>query len=225
MIVSVNDLEVFLYLVIYTFVVTAWDRLCNTACGQPAHVRTRSVTCQGSDGQNYHESHCVLTQTKPHETEQCPRTRACGNIYERPEFWYCFILCMFSVTYRWQLGVFTPSCAVTCGHPKTMQSRSVVCYGTNGVAYTDDVCVTHQVGLKPIADRECPATAACGNSYYSKNSIPDFQKLFRYFVILNLFKLLIIGKHQHSLLAQLNVDYKHLKFIVVFIVKLIITLL
>jgi hypothetical protein len=107
-------------------------------------VQQRNVTCTRSDGLPSPCSSCPAEAgAAPSANRTCAETAACA-----------------AVVYSW---VSTPAeftaCAAQCGQAQTMQTRSVICMGSDGNAATNasDSCGV----AAPASSRTCTATSAC----------------------------------------------------------------
>lgn len=118
---------------------------CPTACGYNASVQHRNVTCRGSDGSllSGTAATAACDAEKPAEARSCPATSPC-------------------VTYSWQAQSFLP-CSTECGQDATLQSRAVLCVGTDGSETVGDAAAAKclQAGPGPPARHACMPTDAC----------------------------------------------------------------
>lgn len=129
----------------------AWNALpvdfppCPTACGNNASVQHRNVSCRGSDGSLLSGTAATdrCDAEKPASRRDCPATPPC-------------------VTYSWRVQSFPP-CSTECGQEATLQSRAVLCVGTDGSETVGAAAAARclSAGPPPPARHACTPTVAC----------------------------------------------------------------
>lgn len=120
-------------LLTYNWISGTWGD-CTGECGADNGTRTRTVTCQDSDGNTVSDSLCK--QTKPVTTQSCT-----ASICE--------------TEYYWKVGSWS-NCKGNCGISDGIQTREVSCQDQNHYAVEDSLCSA----TKPITSQSC-STAPC----------------------------------------------------------------
>jgi hypothetical protein len=125
----------------YSWQSGSWSSCSATQCGTNG-TQTRSVTCQGSDGQTYPASNCASSGATPASSQPCSATGC-------------------SLVYFWQTSPWSACSATVCG-TNGVQSRSVVCVGSDQHIYPASSCSSS--GTQPPNTQSC-AAPACPTSY------------------------------------------------------------